>query len=150
MNSQVRFGLVKSGLDVHTLGITSLAQLLEECSFRVFKADTAVTEAPDRISESRYFQIFRDWLVQNRLSHLGFSYRLDPRQAVDLFSRMVHHLKEGHLYSADMKSPIKKIYFAGLPEACDIVTKTFQGQFPVFKSWRKPGSWTLSRWDPLN
>jgi hypothetical protein len=84
------------------------------------------------------------------LSHLGFSYRLDPRQAVDLFSRMVHHLKEGHLYSADMKSPIKKIYFAGLPEACDIVTKTFQGQFPVFKSWRKPGSWTLSRWDPLN
>ena len=133
MNSHVRFGLVKSGLDAHTLGITSLAQLLEECSFRVFKADTAVTEALDRISESRYFQIFRDWLVQNHLSHLGFSYRLDPRQAVDLFSRMVHHLKEGHLYSADMKSPIKKIYFAGLPEACDIVTKTFQGQFPVFR-----------------
>jgi hypothetical protein len=133
MNSRIRFGLVKSGLDAHTLGISSLSQLLEECGFPVLIADKAVTEALDRISEPRYFQIFRDWLVRNRLNHLGFSYRLDPRQALDLFSRMVHYLKEGDLYSPDMQSQIKEIYFAGLPEACDLVTKTFQGKFPVFR-----------------
>ncbi len=138
MKKQVRFGLLKSALDAHTLGITSFAQILEECGFYVVKADSTVNEALDRISESQYFQIINDWIIQNRLSHLGFSYRLDPGQAVDLFGRLVHRLKERHLYSADRESPVRKIYFAGLPEACAVVIQRFQGHFQVFRGDETP------------
>lgn len=74
MHKSARFGLVKSGLDAHTLGINHIAQLLAECGFIVHVAKAEIAQAVDKISIQTHFLTFKKWVVQHNLTHIGFSY----------------------------------------------------------------------------
>jgi len=125
----MRYGLVKSALDAHTLGLSSAAQLLEECGYEVFISDAAIAEAIDKISKQSAFNIFKNWLLDRKITHLGFSYRLDPKQALESFARLVGQIQSDKHLSFTKGGLIKEIYFAGLPESCDLVNKEFRGRF---------------------
>lgn len=135
---QMRFGLVKSGLDAHTLGLTSLKQLLEECGFTALIADADISNAVDNIIDSHFFEIFKKWIIRNRITHLGFSYRLDPDQAVESFAKLVYRIKRDSLFAGKKRDLVKKIFFAGLPESCKKVGKEFQGEFKTFQGDETP------------
>lgn len=138
MHKSARFGFVKSGLDAHTLGISHIAQLLEECGFTVFLANTEMTKAVDRISDKSNFLSFKEWVVKHHITHIGFSYRLDPRQALEIFARLVRQIEVDARLSPKKGGLIQKIYFAGLPESCDVVEREFGNAFVTFRGDETP------------
>ena len=117
-----RFGFVHPGLDVHTLGITSIAQILSDCGFQSFIADAVVCEAVNKPHDSRNADIIRKWVMENRITILGFSYRLDPNEGATLFAGLNRELKAGRLFSRQ-GGRIRAVYFAGLPETCERIRK---------------------------
>lgn len=128
----MRYGLVKSALDAHTLGMSSVAQLLEECGYTVLISDATIAGAVDKISDQKSFEIFKKWIIDNKITHVGFSYRLDPTQALESFLRLVRQIQDDIHLSVTKGGLIKEIYFAGLPESCNLVEKEFRGRFMTF------------------
>lgn len=126
-------GLARSALDAHTLGLTSLAQLLGDCGYRCVLADgptCAYLNAPD-VPEN-LDGIVR-WIAVHAITVLGFSYRLDPHDGARLTALLMNGLKTRRLLK-EQGGPIRAVYFAGLPKTCALVrqhveeiTATFEG-----------------------
>jgi hypothetical protein len=127
------YGFLKSGIDAHTLGVTHIGQLLEDCGFKVFISNARVSSAVDKISEFHYFEVIKKWILLNNITHLGFSYRLDPGQGFKTFGKLVSLIQSDDQLSRGKNRKIQEIYFAGLPEACDLVEKEFGKRFTLFK-----------------
>lgn len=131
-------GLVRPALDAHTLGLTSVAQLLHDCGVRTVIADTAVCQAADNPAAADNAALLEQWIRQARITRLGFSYRLDPRAGADLFGRLVHQLGQRRLL-AEKGGPIVGLYFAGLPAACDLVQVEHGTRVVLFAGDETPG-----------
>lgn len=140
----MRYGLLKSGLDAHTLGLSHLSQLLNSCGFTSIIADAEICAAVDEIEVSEKYALLRKWLTDNRITHLGFSYRLDPSQAVRTFLRLMERLTQDDLLSNETGP--RRFYFAGLPESCRRIRDEFQGRIPTFEGDETPIE-TLRRLD---
>ena len=110
-------GIVKPGVDAHTLGVTSIAELLEECGSTVAIAPDEVCRAANRPEGDAESGTIERWIRDRRVTRLGFSYRLNPEEGVDLFVRLARQLERRRLF-ADQGGLIESLYFAGLPEAC--------------------------------
>lgn len=132
------YGLLKAGHDAHTLGLSHVGQLLEECGFIVHVAGAEICNALDKVSHQSFFSMIKKWIIDNHITHLGFSYRLDPRQGVETFSRLVYLIDQDPQLSPEKKGQIKLISFAGLPSACDMVKKEFGKRIPVFRGDESP------------
>jgi len=136
-------GLMRPGIDAHTLGLDHVAQLLRECGVRAVVADPDVGDALDCISRPESSRILQQWITANRITHLGLSYRLDPARGRELFGYLFNYLRERGLL-AEYGGPIKRLYFAGLPEACRTVEQEYRGRVIVFSGDETPGE-TLAR-----
>jgi hypothetical protein len=117
-----RFGLARPSVDAHTLGISSVEQLLKDCGYQSVVADAATCEAFSRPEQIDSIPLVERWIRANRITALGFSYRLDPRAAAGAFAGVLYQLKDKRLL-AEQGGPIKAVYFAGLPQACDLVRR---------------------------
>jgi hypothetical protein len=117
-----RFGLVRPTVDAHTLGLSSVQQLLEECGYQCVVADAGTCQAFSQPQQIDNGSLIERWIRENRLAVLGFSYRLDPRAGAAAFGRLFHHLRQRRLL-VFQGGPIKAVYFAGLPQACDLVKR---------------------------
>ena len=124
------FGLVKTLMDAHTKGVFAGAELLKECGYRVVVASKEIEEAMEKISAEEYQDKLIDWIVKNRITRLGFSYRLDPDVAVELMGRLVTLLKAKGLFESD-SAQVKSIYFAGLVHACNCISQEYRGKIAV-------------------
>ena len=116
------FGLVHPAVDVHTLGITAIAQLLEECGYRTAVADAAPCAAFNAAHDPRNAETIIRWIANTRVTVLGFSYRLDPIDGVECLGQLMHLLYARRLM-ARFGGPVKAVYFAGLPDACLLVRR---------------------------
>jgi len=125
------FGLLRPAVDAHTLGLTSVAQLLNDCGFRTVMADAKVCKAAGSLDKPVSMGVIMRWIMEKRITRLGFSYRLDPRQGVELFGRLLHLLECRQLL-AEKGGRIVQLYFAGLPEACERVKREHGGRVEVF------------------
>ncbi|MDR2010386.1 MAG: hypothetical protein LBQ22_07885 [Bacteroidales bacterium] len=125
------FGLIRPYNDVHSLGISSVGKILEDCGYKVIYGDIMISEAIVSISRSENISLLIKWIRDNKISRMGFSYRLDPKDAQKNFGKLYYLLKEYNLFSSQ-GGLLKQIYFAGLPESCDIITKEYHGSVPVF------------------
>ena len=112
-----RFGIVKPSVDAHVLGITSIGELLTQCGTEVVYAPEEVCRASDRPEGDHESVLIETWIRAQRISRLGFSWRLSPDDGVALYERLVRQLERRFLF-ADMGGPVRSLYFAGLPEAC--------------------------------
>ena len=75
------FGFVKPYIDVHTLGITTAMNLLRDCGYRTVMAGDDVAEAVVDLRKVNNFGLLRHWIDEQRITELGFSYRLGPAEA---------------------------------------------------------------------
>jgi hypothetical protein len=139
------FGLIHPAIDAHTLGISSVAQLLQDCGYTVVIADASVCDAANQPSYLDNIEIVLDWIRQHGISRLGFSYRLDPAEGAERFGRLLHQLRERRML-AEQGGPLRGIYFAGLPAACERVVRehgdlveTFDGDETPAQTLRKCG-----------
>jgi hypothetical protein len=139
------FGLIHPAIDAHTLGISSVAQLLQDCGYPVVIADASVCAAANHPSHLDNVEIVLDWIRRHGITRLGFSYRLDPVEGAERFGRLLYQLRTRHLF-AEQGGPLRGIYFAGLPAACERVRRehgdlleTFDGDETPTETLRKLG-----------
>lgn len=138
-----RFGLVKPLVDVHTLGLTTVMNLLEECGYKVFLAPSDVNSAVEDIRKINNWGVFRHWLSSNGITFLGFSYRLDPKQGCDYFCRLYYLLRENRFLSRD-GGILRQLFFAGLPDTCELIRRELGNDVLLFPGDEEPVE-TLSR-----
>ncbi|WP_224555712.1 hypothetical protein [Pectobacterium versatile] len=129
-------GFVKSALDAHTLGISTVASLIEECGFKTVIASAAICKTVDHINDANARYIFIEWLKENNISSLGYSYRLDPVQGYRSFSMLINSL---HIALAENKlRRMPTIFFAGLPKTCELVQEEYGNKFELFSGDETP------------
>lgn len=126
------FGLIKTLVDAHTMGVHAAAALLHDCGYRVFISPTPVEYAMERIAAESNQKIILDWINDNNIVRIGFSYRLDPDTAVELMGRLIYILTENGYYGQS-DSKIKSVFFAGLTAACEKIDKEYAGRVSTFR-----------------
>ncbi|MEE9910337.1 MAG: cobalamin-binding protein [Deltaproteobacteria bacterium] len=132
-----RFGLLRPGVEAHTLGINSVQQLLEQCGIAAVIADARICSAIDQPHLPPSVAMVEQWLRLHGITMLGFSYRLDPGQGADLFARWVHLFKEKQLLR-EQGGPLRGLFFAGLPETCELVRRRVPEVSGVFAGDETP------------
>jgi hypothetical protein len=125
------FGFLKPYMDAHTLGLYQLSDDLNELGYKTFVADEEICVNLDNVSHTSDISKIIFWIRANSITHLGISYRLDPNIAQEIFGRLYYLLREKRIMS-EYGGPIKKIFFAGLPRACDLITNDHGNSIPVF------------------
>lgn len=126
------FGLIKTLVDAHTMGVHAAAALLRDCGYRVIISPIQVEHAMERIEAESAQKEILEWIDDNHIARIGFSYRLDPDTAVELMGRLIHLLmSKGYYGSTDSK--IKSVFFAGLTPACEKIDKEYRGQVSTFR-----------------
>lgn len=126
------FGLIKTLVDAHTMGVHAAAALLRDCGYRVIISPPSIENAMGRITAESSQKIILDWIKENNISRIGFSYRLDPEDAVDLMGRLIHTLKTNGYYET-ANSQIKSVFFAGLTPACVKIETEYGGRVSTFR-----------------
>lgn len=127
-----RFGLLKTLLDAHTMGVHASAALLRDCGYDVFISPPQIEDALGKIAVESNQKLIIEWIINNRIQHIGVSYRLDPNDAVNIVGRLVTLLKKEELFEKP-GALVKSVYFAGLTPACDIIDKEYEGRIHTFR-----------------
>jgi len=125
------FGFIRPDIDIHNLGVTTVGKLLEDCGYKVLIGDAMIASAVAQISKLDNISLLTKWIYQHQITRLGFSYRLDPSNAQLYFGKIVYLLRSNEMFS-EQGGPLRKLYFAGLPEACFRIEKEYNGEFPTF------------------
>lgn len=131
------FGFVKPRVDVHTMGIYTIANLLRDCGYKVILAKDDVNEAIEKLQKINNYSLFKQWLLNNKINRIGFSYRMDPHDGCDYFMTMYEHLKSDNML-VTQGGPIKEISFAGLPDTCELIAGKTEGKILVFPGDETP------------
>lgn len=125
------FGLIRPAVDAHTIGISVVAKLIEDCGYKVVIGNAVIAEALADITRQNNIALLAEWIHEHNITRLGFSYRLDPQDAFENFNRTFHLLKENGLFKVHGGSLIQ-LYFSGLPQACERVHGKYKNDVPVF------------------
>ena len=131
------FGFMKPLVDVHTMGIFTIANLLRDCGYKVIIAPDEVNEAIENIHKLNNYSLVKKWILDNKINRIGFSYRLDPEEGCDYFMSLYEHLKGDKMFLAD-GGIVKEINFAGLPDTCEMVSAKTHQKVTVFKGNETP------------
>ena len=123
LRSHGRYGFIKPSLDAHTLGINSAAELLRSCGYEVLIAEGPVEQAILDYSYESRREVVINWLVENRISRVGISYRLDEADAVNMVGYLVNEMQRRSLFSYQ-GGFIEAVYFAGLPRTCTLIERS--------------------------
>lgn len=137
VDSKDVFGFVKPLVDVHTMGIFTIANLLKDCGYKVFMADDEVNEAIEKIQKINNYGLVKKWILDNQISRLGFSYRLDPVEGCDFFMALFTQLKDGNMF-VENGGPLTEISFAGLPDTCELIKGKTNAKVMVFSGKETP------------
>ena len=131
------FGLVKTNIDVHTLGVTTIAHLLRDCGYGCFISPIEVSMAVEQIQKLNNFSLLQRWILEHHITRIGFSYRLDPFEARDYFCHLFYELQTHNLFIENGGS-LRGIFFAGLPDACRLVRQELGDRILVFPGDETP------------
>ncbi len=132
-----KIGLLKADIDAHTLGISVIDEALRESGYRTVIADENVAKALCNPSDANNSSRILRWIYDNDIAVLGLSYRLDPDDAVSIFRRLMYQLEDkGVIEKKD--GPVKKVCFAGLPDACNRIRQIYGDNVTVFYGDESP------------
>ena len=131
------FGFIKPLVDVHTMGVYTMANLLRDCGYKVYVSKDDINEAVEQIRKINNYSLVKRWIVENGINRLGFSYRLDPMEGCDYFMGLYTHLKGDNMFVED-GGVLKQVFFAGLPDTCDMVRGKTNGAVLVFPGNESP------------
>jgi len=131
LNNEI-FGFVKPIIDIHTLGISTISNLLKSCGYKIRIATEDISNAVTFIMKIDNFEIFRRWVIHNNITRIGFSYRLDPKDGSDYFCKLFYQIKKNKMLFED-GGMIRGIAFAGLTDTCLLVKKDLGNDMLVFQ-----------------
>jgi len=138
-----KFALVKTSFDAHTMGIMSIAELLNDCGYTVLIGDDRISDALSNYEYESARRIIINWIIDNKINYFGISYRLDHNDAVKIMNYLMHAIIGEKLFISQ-EGFIKKILFGGLSDSCKIMEKeyneyiiTFMGGETVYETINK-------------
>ncbi len=131
------FGFIKTKVDVHTMGIYTMANLLQDCGYKVFIAKDDVCEVIEKLNKVNNYSLFKHWIEDNNINRIGFSYRLDPIDGCDYFMTIYEMLRSDNML-AEQGGQIKELSFAGLPDTCEMIKLKTDGKILVFPGNEPP------------
>lgn len=131
------FGFIKTKVDVHTMGIYTMANLLRDCGYKVVVAKDEIGEAVEKLQKLNNYSLFKNWIDTNNVNRISFSYRMDPQDGCDYFMTMYELLKADNMF-AEQGGPIREMSFAGLPDACDLVRHKTDNHVLIFPGNESP------------
>ena len=131
------FGFIKPAIDAHTLGISSVSELLQACGYKVVIGQGQVSEALNDYQSSIKRQVIIDWIREHQLDGFGISYRLDHDDAINMVGYLVEALKEAQLWFYQ-GGPVEQMYFAGLDPTCQVIKKQHEGLVTTFSGGETP------------
>lgn len=124
-------GLARPAIDVHTLGLTSFAQLLGDCGYRCILADGAICACLNAPDAPGNMEAIAGWISTHGITVIGLSYRLDPQDGARIVSLFVNGLRARRLMK-EQGGPIRGICFAGLPKTCALVRQNVESISDTF------------------
>jgi len=131
------FGLIKTNIDAHTLGISSIANYLRQSGYNTIIADESVSGAVEHIRKINNWGLIKKWIQDNNISRIGFSYRLGPEEGKDFFLALYYRLKNENMFFED-GGRIRGLFFAGLPDTCELIQKHLGNKVIVFLGGESP------------
>lgn len=137
MNNEKIFGFVRPLVDVHTMGMFAMANLLKDCNYTVHIADSNINKALEQVQKINNYSLIKSWIINNHITHLCFSYRLDPIDACDYFMQLYHMLVDDHM-TIQNGGCIQVFSFAGLPAACQQISEKTNQHVLVFPGGESP------------
>lgn len=141
MENKVRlndvFGFIKTKVDVHTMGIYTMTNLLRDCGYKVVIANDEIGEAVEKLNKINNYSLLKHWIEINNINRLGFSYRMDPKDGCDYFMTIYEMLHSDHML-AEQGGLIKEFSFAGLPETCRLISQKTNGRVLLFQGNESP------------
>ncbi len=132
MASRIRYGFIKPFVDAHTLGIATVSELLKDCGYDIVIASEEVSKAIADYKDEKQRKTITDWIRQNGITRVGFSYRLDPNDAFDMVSHIVSQMKKERMFKFQ-GGQVELVFFGGLPKACELIEKEFGGLVVTFR-----------------
>lgn len=137
VNTSDVFGFIKPLVDVHTMGIYTIANLLRDCGYKVVLAKDDINEAIENLKKVNNYSLLKHWIESNNINRIGFSYRLDPKDGCDYFMTLYEQLKSDKMLTED-GGPIKELSFAGLPDTCELIEQKTDGRILTFPGNEPP------------
>lgn len=131
------FAFLKPSLDAHTLGVNAAAELLRSCGYHVLTGDTSLSNILNDIRYASNQEKLVNWLLENKITHIGISYRLDENIAVDIVGYVLYAIRSHNLL-VTQGGPINGISFAGLPKACKTIREKFNDFVLTFQGSESP------------
>ena len=131
------FGFLKPLVDVHTMGIYTIANLLRDCGYTIHFANDEVNKALENIKGLNNYGLVKKWILDNGITRLGFSYRLDPNEGCDYFMSLYCLLRNDNMFTEN-GGPLLEISFAGLPDTCEMVSMKTDHLVLVFPGNESP------------
>lgn len=136
-NSNDVFGFLKPLVDVHTMGMYTIANLLRDCGYKVVLAKDNINSALEKVQKINNYSLIKKWILDNRINRLGISYRLDPQDGFDLFNGLYYQLKTDNMFM-EQGGPILDISFAGLPDTCKMIKNKTDASIILFSGNETP------------
>ena len=136
-NHNTVFGFIKPLIDVHTMGMLTMANLLMDCGYGVSIADDTVSSALEKIQKLNNYGLVKQWIITNNITFISLSYRLDPQEGCDYFMHLYTRLIDDNM-TADKGGPITGFSFAGLPDTCELIRTKTGGRVLLFPGNESP------------
>ena len=137
INENTVFGFIKPEVDVHILGMSTMANILRECGFKVIFAPADVMKAAEDISKLNNSSLVGKWIKDNRINVLSYSYRLDPKEGCHYFCTLFSQLRDQNLLKPS-GGPVGMVSFAGLPDTCELIEQKLGDQVAYFPGDETP------------
>ena len=64
------FGFIKTKVDVHTMGIYTMANLLRDCGYKVIIAKDEIGEAVEKLQKVNNYSLFKHWIEVNNIHRI--------------------------------------------------------------------------------
>lgn len=138
-----KFAFVKPSLDAHTLGVNSAVELLRDCNYEVIVGDETTARAMNDIRYEVNQKKIIDWITKEKINRIGISYRLDEIDAVHIVGFLMKALSASNLLDYQ-GGQVRSVFFAGLPQTCEIIEKEHKGFVKTFKGGESIGE-TLTK-----
>lgn len=132
-----KYGFIKPAIDAHTIGINAVSELLRECGFNVTISPRNIAEnIVDYKSSDNRLNIIK-WVIDNSITRLGISYRLDEEDAYSMMSSLVTDMRLNNIFDYQGGNLVQ-IYFGGLPSVCQRLEIDFHGLVKTFHGSESP------------
>lgn len=133
----VVFGFIKPTIDVHTMGVYSIINLIRDCGYEALMANDDINTAVEDVRKINNYSLVKKWIVDNNISCIGFSYRLDPIDGCRYFMILYNQLFADNMFESQ-GGKIKRMFFAGLPDTCDLIMREVGDNVTVFPGNETP------------